>query len=180
MPSARNVRRTPLLFACWAVAVGWALPSLAASDGFRGFAWGASQAEVRKGEKLPMHHDIEGEISYWNFKLAGVPAGIIYTFENERLTRAYYLSRHRTPDPEEDYDDYHAFQRHFDQELGPHVEEEWVWADGVEPGEENLEAVTSGRATLVTRWRTEGAQVKMEMTGKDGGIQTLRVYFEPE
>ncbi len=90
------------------------------------------------------------------------------------------MSRNRTTDNQEDYANYQAFQRHFDQELGPHLEESWVWADGVDPGEENLDAVASGRATLVTRWESGGNRVKMEMVGDDGVMQTLRVYFEPE
>ena len=178
VPSMRSVRT--LLVLSLVVVAGWPLRSSAEPSGFRGFAWGTTQAEVKKAEKLPMHHDIKGEISYWNFKLAGYPSGVIYTFENERLVRAHYMSRNRTSDTAEDYANYQAYQRHFDQELGPHFEESWVWADGVEPGEETLEAVASGRATLVTRWQADGNQVKMELVGKDGRFQTLRVYFEPD
>ncbi len=47
------------------------LPAAADSSGFRDVAWGASKAEVRKSEELPLHHDMEGEIAYWNFELAG-------------------------------------------------------------------------------------------------------------
>lgn len=160
-----------------------ALCSLAAAaagaGGFRGNEWGASQSEVKALEKHPLHHDRPGELAYFGFQLAGVEAGLVYRFEEDRLVSAYYLSRHRTPDPEEDYADYRTWLEAFDQHFGEHAEQEWVWREGVEPAAEGLDAVTSGDARLVTRWITADARVRLVMEGEDGRVSRVRAYFEP-
>jgi len=148
---------------------------------FRGFDWGASKKAVRATEKLPIHHDLPDEIAYWNFEVAGFSAGLVYRFEGGKLVKAHYLSRNTTPDAEEDYQNYLDFQRHFDNEIGPHLEEVWIWADGAkhEAAEQTVAAITSGQVTPITRWAYPGTTVRMELVGKDGTMESLRVYFEP-
>ncbi len=162
------------LAVCWLAAATTAL-----AGGFRGNEWGAVKSEVKAREKYTLHHDRPGELAYFAFELAGVEAGLIYEFEDDRLVSAYFTSRHRTADPEEDYADYKAWQARFDEHYGKHTRQEWVWRDGAEAGEENLAAVSSGRAELVTHWTLDDARVRLVMQGEDGAIQTIRAYHEP-
>lgn len=162
-----------------ALAVFCLLPAAAAAGGFRGNEWGASQAQVKAREKHPLHHDIEGELAYFAFELAGVEAGLVYEFEDDRLVSAYYMSRHRTPDPEEDWADYEAWRELFGEHFDEEGRQEWIWRDGVEPGTEGLPAITSGQAELVTRWTLEDARVRLVMQGEDGAVSRIRAYFEP-
>ena len=155
------------------------LPAVAAAGGFRGNEWGAPKSEVKAREKHTLHHDMPGELAYFGFELAGVEAGLIYKFEDDRLVGAYFTSRHRTIDPQEDWADYKAWQERFDEHYGEHTRQEWLWADGAEPGEETLAAVTSGRAQLVTHWTLDDARVRLVMRGEDGAIQTIRAHHEP-
>ena len=161
------------------------LPAAAAlAGGFRGNEWGAAKAEVKAREKRQLHHDLPGELAYFAFELAGVEAGLVYEFEDDRLTRAYYMSRHRTAEPEEDWADYEAWRELFDEHFGEHGEgqkgvQEWLWREGVEPGEEGLAAVTSGRAELVTRRTLEDSRVRLVIAGEDGAVSRIRAWFEP-
>jgi hypothetical protein len=175
--AARGARPLPLLTLLLLTA---AVTGVEASD-FRGLEWGASPAEVRAVEKYPIHHDLEHEIAYWNFELAGVPAGLVYTFEDGKLVSAHFLSRHRTTDPAADLADYQAFERHFDEHFGEHAGERWVWADGAEhdPSEQTLDAVTSGAAVRETWWELETNIATLRMGGGEGGIEYVRVGFEP-
>ena len=153
----------------------------AAAD-FRQFDWGASFDEVLSKETLPRHHDVPEEIAYWDFELAGVTTGLAYSFEDGKLQSAKYWSRNRTEDPNQDYQDYLAYQRHFDGELGPHVEETWVWSDGRShpEAEHTLDAILAGQAKLVTRWEQGRTQARLELVGGSGIIQRLGVHFEPK
>lgn len=151
----------------------------ALAGGFRGNEWGAAKSEVKAREKYTLHHDMPGELAYFAFQLAGVDAGLIYKFEDDRLVGAYFTSRHRTTDAEEDWADHQAWLALFDEHYGKHVRQEWVWRDGAEPGEENLAALTSGRAELVTHWTLEDVRVRLVIQGGEGAIQTLRAYHEP-
>ncbi len=166
-------RITAVLVLCLAPAAA------AVAGGFRGNEWGAPKSEVKAREKHPLHHDRPGELAYFAFELAGVEAGLVYKFEDDRLVSAYYLSRHRTPDPQEDWADYEAWRRQFDEHFGEHTGQEWVWRDGAAPGDENLSAVTSGQAELVTRWTLEDARVRLVIEGEDGAVSRIRAYFEP-
>jgi hypothetical protein len=152
---------------------------VALAGGFRGNEWGASQSEVKVRETHPLHHDMPGELAYFAFKLAGVEAGLVYKFEDDRLVSAYYMSRHRTPDPKEDHADYKAWQEQFDEHFGKHAKQEWVWREGAKPGEEELAAVTSGSAELVTHWTIDDARIRLVMQGEDGAVSRIRAYFEP-
>ncbi|MFQ5350125.1 MAG: hypothetical protein ACE5EG_06765, partial [Thermoanaerobaculia bacterium] len=147
--------------------------------GFRGNHWGTAKSEVKAREKYTLHHDIPGELAYFAFELAGVEAGLVYKFEDDRLVSAYYMSRHRTPNPQEDWADYDTWRKQFDEHFGEHTRQEWFWRDGAEPGDEELAAVTSGRADLVTHWTLEDARVRLVMQGEDGAVTRIRAYFEP-
>ena len=153
----------------------------AEARGFRGVAWGATPEEVRAAEKLPLHHDLEHEIAYWNFEFAGVEAGLVYAFEAGRLVEARYVSRHATDDPAEDLADYESFRATLDEHFGTHVVEEWVWADGEARGapEDPLRALTSGAAKLVSSWRIEGSRLELLIAGSDGAVRTVRAIFRP-
>lgn len=153
----------------------------AEAGGFRGVEWGASKAEVRATEKHQLHHDLDDEIAYWNFQFAGIEAGLVYTFEDGKLVRAHYLSRHRTEHPSEDLDDYRTFQRQLDEHFGAHVSEEWIWADGGEhmEDEQTVDALASGAAELVSHWDLEDSRLRLLIAGDNGTIETLRAIFEP-
>lgn len=159
----------------------WATAGVNAG-GFRGVEWGAGKAEVLATEKHQLHHDIENEIGFWNFKFAGVEAGLVYTFEDGKFVRAQYLSRHRTNDPSEDLADYESFKAQLDEHFGAHLAEEWIWIDGREHGEDEptLAEITSGTAELVTRWELEDANLRLLIAGSDGVVQTVRAIFEPK
>ena len=166
------------------LALCWLAPAAAGAGGFRGNEWGASQAEVKAREKHEAQRDVPGELAYSGFDLAGVEAGLVYTFEEDGLVGAYYLSRHETDDPSEHWADYETWRELFDEHFGGHGEgekgeREWVWREGVEPGEEGLEAVTSGRAELVTRWTLEDSRVRLVMRGEEGAVTRIRAWFEP-
>ncbi len=158
------------------------LTSAAGAADFRDLDWGASKQEVRKAESFSIHHDMPNEIAFWNFKLAGVNAGLIYRFEGGRLVRAFYTSRHQTPDVKEDYADYRSFRQHFDRELGNKGVETWEWADGKQhsAAERTLEAVAAGRVEIVTRWEHPSNDVWLVINGKSGRIQELQINFEPK
>ena len=173
MKRGRKGLTAALLLCCLAPA------TTALAGGFRGNEWGVAKSEVKAREKYTLHHDRPGELAYFAFELAGVEAGLVYKFQDDRLVSAYFMSRHRTNDPEADYADYKTWQARFDEHYGMHTRQEWVWNDGAEPGEENLAAVSSGRAELVTHWTLEDARVRLVMRGEDGAIQTLRAYHEP-
>lgn len=158
-----------VLAACAAVVAG----------GFRGNEWGASQSEVKAREKHPLHHDIPGELAYFSFELAEVEAGLVYEFEDDRLVSAYYMSRHRTSDPQEDWADYESWRELFSEHFGKDGNLEWVWAEDVEPGTEDLSAITSGWAELVTHWALDDARVRLVIRGGDGAVSRIRAYFEP-
>jgi len=165
---------------CWLALLCVAADGSAA--GFRGVEWGAGKAEVLAIEKHQLHHDIDGEVAYWNFEFAGVEAGLVYTFDDGKLVRAHYLSRHRTNDPSEDLADYESFKGALDEHFGPHLAETWVWADGAvhSADEQTLAALTSGAAELVARWDLEDSDVKLLIAGSEGVIQTVRAIFEPK
>jgi len=165
-----------------AFAVSITMLSTAATPAdFRQFDWGASFDEVLSAEKLPLHHDVPEEIAYWNFDLAGVVTGLAFNFEDDKLQSAVYWSRDHTEDPNEDYEHYLAYQRHFDAELGPHVEEMWIWSDGRRHSEEEqtLDAIIAGDAKLVTRWEQARTRAELELVGGNGYMQRLGVTFEP-
>lgn len=173
MNRGRNRIAVALVLCCLAPA------AVALAGGFRGNEWGASKAQVKAREKYTLHHDMPGELAYFAFKVAGVDAGLVYKFEHDRLVSAYFMSRHRTPEPEEDWADYEAFRMQFDEHFGEHSEQEWIWREGAEAGEGDLAAVTSGRAELVTRWTTADAGIRLVMQGEDGVVTRIRAYFEP-
>jgi hypothetical protein len=159
--------------------------TLAGAADFRGVDWGASHKQVRASEDLPLHHDMEDNIAFWNFKVAGVPAGLLYHFEDDKLVLARYISRHTTPHAEEDHADYLAFQVHFDAELGAHDEEVWIWADGDAHGkaEQTVANITAGKVKIVTRWKNPSPSVdlvELTIAGKKGAIETLDVVFRPK
>ena len=156
-----------------------AISSQSFAADFRGVSWGASREEVRATEKLPFHHDIDDEVAYWNFELAGVEAGLKYYFVDDALVAAHYFSRRATEDPAQEMADFEAFERQFSEHFGPHQGREWVWADGAARGEGSLEDITAGRAELVARWTLETAQVKLLIAGRDGEVKTVRAIFEP-
>lgn len=173
MTRARAGARVAALAICCLAAAA------ASAGGFRGNEWGASKSEVKAREKHPLHHDMPGELAYFAFELAGVEAGLVYKFEDDRLVSAYYMSRHRTPDPREDLADYEAWRALFDEHFGKPGEQEWRWTEGAQPGAEELASVTSGAAELVTRWTLDDARVRLVMQGEDGAVSRIRAYFEP-
>ena len=165
----------------WMLALGLAIAAQGRASDFRGHAWGASPEEVKALERHDLHHDIDGELAYWNFQFAGVEAGLVYTFEDGRLVRAHFLSRNPTTDPEEDLADYRAFQALLTEHHGEPVAEEWVWLDGDEraASEGTLADIVAGRARLETRWELETADATLLIAGGDGAIQTVWVVYEP-
>jgi hypothetical protein len=153
--------------------------AVALAGGFRGNEWGATKSEVKATEKYTLHHDMPGELAYFAFQLAGVDAGLVYKFENDGLVSAYFMSRHRTPDPEEDWADHETWRKQFDEHFGEHSRQEWVGREGVEVSAGDLSAVTSGRAELVTHWTTADARIRLVIQGEDGAVTQIRAYFEP-
>ena len=182
MRAARSTRRRLLRSTIILTLVALGMTGVAAAAGFRGVEWGASKEEVLATEKHQLHHELEDEIAYWNFEFAGIEAGLVYTFEEGKLVRAHYLSRHRTSHPSEDLADYRTFQRQLDEHFGEHVAEAWTWADGDEHGEseQTVEALASGAARLESYWKLEGSRVRLLIAGENGKIETVRAIFEPE
>ena len=180
MQSARSYAARPVRIVALALALA-AAAGLCHAAGFRGVAWGASQEEVRSTETHPLHHDYEGELAYWNFEFAGVEAGLVYVFEDDRLVRARFVSRHRTSRPEEDMADYEAFKAQLEEHFGPAESEEWVWADGAEraEGEGSVAAIASGEVVLESRWTLDDTTVRLLSAAENGVVETVRAVFEP-
>lgn len=157
--------------------------ALAAAPGgaadFRGFDWGASQSEVRAGETLPLHHDLEGEIAYWDFQVAGVVSGLVYRFVDDRLVRAHYIVRESPSGPDEEDRIYAAYRGHLLEVHGEPRAEDWLDAEGdpVPEGDRTLAAVRSGRVRLVTSWESDRTRVQLVRSSRNGRFG-LRAFHE--
>lgn len=155
--------------------------SAATGADFRGVDWGAGKAEVRAVETHALHHDIEDELAYWGFELAGVAAGLVYEFDDDRLARARFVSRNPTGDPRAHLADYRTWRQWTREHFESEGSEEWVDAADrpVDVPLDPIAALTAGTAKLRTRWQRETSAVTLLIAGRDGEVRTVRLIFEP-
>ena len=156
------------------------LVGVSAADDFRESSWGDTKESVREVEKSPLHHELDDELAYFSNEIPGIEGGLKYLFVGGRLAKGIFLSRNGRTTYEAAHTDYLAMQRYFDEKLGPHTKEEWVWSDETPEPDESLwsDALVAGRVKLVTDWELENGSARQVLSGRDGRLR-LRTTFTP-
>ena len=136
---------------------------------------------MRSSETKPKHHDLPEEVAYWNFRWAGVPSGLTYRFEADRLVSARYYSLHVTPDINLDWKDFSAHRKHLTEQFGESGTESWVCSQSASSGDqrEGVQRIAAGKVVHSVRWTLSDFEVELSVEGKNGRIDWLEAVFSP-
>ncbi len=149
-----------------------ATSSLAASArDFRGSAWGASEAEVRKMEKNPLVARDEGAVLLLGYsgRLLGRECRFVYRFVDDMLAGGYYILEGEGL-PRDFLVHFEKCSRELTRNHGPATQDQVLWSD-MAPGTSrpDLEdALWAGQAHRRAIWDRPPTSITLSLRSVDG------------
>jgi hypothetical protein len=142
----------------------------AQANGFRGFAWGESIANVQAGEKAKLEFK-EGndELNYHDL-LAGSDCNVSYIFnDNDKLESGVYLFTKKYSNPQLYLQDYNKFKTLLTQKYGKPASEKEAWQNNTPLAEKHNygQAIADGNLSMNTLWDAGNTTVKIILVSFD-------------
>lgn len=142
----------------------------AQGNGFRGFAWGESIANVQAGEKSKLEFK-EGndELNYHDL-LAGSDCNVSYIFnDNDKLESGVYLFTKKYSNPQLYLQDYNKFKALLTQKYGKPASEKKAWQNNTPSTEKPNygQAIADGNLSMNTVWDAGNTTVKIILVSFD-------------
>jgi len=145
---------------------------------FRSVSWGMTIEEVKQSEKLELLHEGDADLLYSSEYVAGLPATIIYRFQNQKLVQGSYTFDALHSNANDYIDDYNNIKEALTKLYGNPLVDEQVWKDDLfkdDPSSYGL-AVSAGQLLYATQWETETTAIVLGLSGDNYEISHFLFY----
>jgi len=144
---------------------------------FRTSRWGDSMAAVKELEDAKLTAEGPDALSYAG-KVAGLDAGIVYQFADDKLVAGGYVIEGRHANANIFIDECNELRALLREKYGKPTSDKMVWRDDLyknDPSNWGI-AVGSGRLSYFTEWQTPETKINLALSGDNFKVNFVLRY----
>jgi len=151
--------------------------SSVSGSGFRGAAWGISQAEVLALEATAPFR-VDESVAMFTGSYGGHPAHVIYFFVRDELVMGFYQLLIENEELDEYFENYYVLRDAISDQIGIPSAENWQFIDEQVEGQREMwgDALGFGLLKVETGWIYDRSAIGLRLSGGDFAAHLMVIH----